>query len=141
MSAAVSAWAGLAAGRSVDLDAKLDLVRGRNQDSGDALPRLAPRRTTLGVNLVQDGWTARLEVKHSSAQTRVPSTDLATPGWKVVNLSASWALRLGEHDAMLFVKLQNAGNSLAYSASTISTVRPLAPLPGRGLTVGVRLAF
>ena len=134
-------WRLLAGSRSVDLDAKFDMVRGRDQSSGEALPRLAPRRATLGVNWVQGGWMARLEVKHSSAQTRVPSTDLATPGWKVVNLSASWALRLGEHDAMLFVKLQNAGNSLAYSASTISTVRPLAPLPGRGLTVGVRLAF
>ena len=90
---------------------------------------------------MQDGWTARLEIKHASAQARVPSTDLATPGWTLVNLSASWAVRVGEHDAMLFAKLQNASNTLAYSASTIATVRPLAPLPGRGLTVGVRLAF
>ena len=134
-------WRVLAGTRNVDLDAKLDLVRGRNQDSGQPLPRLAPRRATLGMTLVQDGWTARVEVQHASAQARVPNTDVATPGWTLVNLSATYALSLGERDALMFAKLHNVGNTLAYSASTIGTVRSLAPLPGRGLTVGARLTF
>ena len=134
-------WRVLAGTRNIDLDAKLDLVRGRNQDSGQPLPRLAPRRATLGMTLVQDGWTARVEVQHASAQARVPNTDVATPGWTLVNLSATYALSLGERDALMFAKLHNVGNTLAYSASTIGTVRSLAPLPGRGLTVGARLTF
>ena len=134
-------WRLLEGARRVDLDAKLDLVRGRNQTSGEPLPRLAPVRATLGVSVVQGAWTARAEVQRASSQTRVPATDVATPGWTLVNLSASVALGLGERDALLFAKLHNVGNTLAYSASTIGTVRPLAPLPGRGLTVGARLAF
>jgi iron complex outermembrane receptor protein len=134
-------WRALEGVRSVDLDARLDIVRGSNQVSGEALPRLAPRRATLGVNLVQGGWTARAEIQHASAQTRVPSTDLTTSGWTLVNLSASYMLNLGQRDALLFVKLHNVGDKLAYSASTIGTVRSLAPLPGRGLTAGLRLAF
>ncbi len=134
-------WRAMEGVRTVDLDTKLDIVRGSNKDSGEALPRLVPRRATVGVNLVQGAWTARAEVQHASAQDRVPATDVATPGWTLVNLSASYALILAERDALLFVKLQNVGNKLAYSASTIGTVRALAPLPGRGLTVGLRLAF
>ncbi len=134
-------WRALAGARTVDVDARLDFVRGRNEDSGEALPRLAPRRATVGVNLVQGGWTARAEVQQANAQNRVPSTDVATPGWTLVNLSASYLLNLGPRDALLFVKLQNVGNKLAYSASTIGTVRSLAPLPGRGVTAGLRMAF
>ena len=134
-------WRALEGARTVDFDAKLDSVRGNNEDSGEALPRLAPRRATLGVNLLQGAWTARAEVQHASAQTRVPAGDVATSGWTLVNLSATYALNLAERHVLLFVKLQNVGNKLAYSASTIGTVRALAPLPGRGLTAGLRLAF
>jgi iron complex outermembrane receptor protein len=132
------AWTGV---RTVDIDAKLDLVRGSNEDSGEALPRLAPRRATVGVNVVQGGWTARVEVQHASAQTRVPSTDTATASWTLVNLSAGYMLNMGRRDALLFLKLQNVGNELAFSASTIGTVRTLAPLPGRGVTAGLRVTF
>ena len=134
-------WRAMEGVQTIDLDAKLDVVRGIDKDSGEALPRLAPRRVTIGVNLIQGKWTARADVQHASSQDRVPATDVATSGWTLVNLSASYALNLVERDALLFVKLQNVGNKLAYSASTIGTVRPLAPLPGRGLTAGLRLSF
>lgn len=134
-------WRAMAGVRTVDVDARLDIVRGSNVDSGDALPRLAPRRATMGVTLQQGAWTVRAEVQHVSAQDRVPATDSVTAGWTLVNLSASHALNLGAREALLFVKLQNVGDRLAYSASTIGTVRALSPLPGRGLTAGLRLSF
>ncbi len=135
------AWRAMEGVRTIDLDAKLDIVRGSNEVSGEALPRLAPRRATVGVNLVQGAWTARAEVQHASAQSRVPAADVATSGWTLVNLSASHALSLADREALLFVKLQNVGNKLAYSASTIGTVRSLAPLPGRRLAAGLRISF
>ena len=71
----------------------------------------------------------------------MPSTDEATAGWTLVNLSTSFALNLGTQEALLFAKLQNTANTLAYSAATTGTLRRLAPLPGRGLTLGLRVAF
>ena len=127
--------------RNLDIDAKLDLVRARNLDTGEALPRQPPLRATVGVNWQQGAWTARAEVQRASAQTRVPSSAEATAGWTLVNLSASYALNLGTQEALLFAKLQNAGNTLAYNASTPGTLRKLSPLPGRGLTLGLRVAF
>lgn len=134
-------WRLMAGPHVVDLDAKLDAVRGRNVNRDEPLPRLPPLRATIGLNLAHGAWAARAALQRSSAQTRVPSTDLATAGWTIVNLSASHTLKLGQREALLFAKLLNAGNQLAFGATTTGTLRPLAPLPGRALSVGVRLAF
>ncbi len=138
---AEATWRAWAGSSNIDIDAKLDLVQASNLDSGEALPRQPPLRATVGLNWHQGAWMARAEVQRASAQTRVPSSDEATAGWTLVNLSASYALSMGAQEALLFAKLQNAGNALAYSAATTGTLRKLSPLPGRGLTLGLRVAF
>ncbi len=132
------AWAG---GGNVDIDAKLDVVRATNLDTGEALARQPPWRATLGVNWQQGAWSARAEVQRASAQHRVPSTDEATAGWTLFNLSLGYAMNFGKQDALLYAKLQNIGNTLAYNAGTTGTLRRLSPLPGRGVTVGARVTF
>ena len=134
-------WRVLEGPRSLDLDARFDIVRGTDRSNNEPLPRLAPQRATVGLTLAQGGWTARAEVQHASDQSRVPSTDVATEGWTLFNLSASYALSRGASDALLYAKLLNVGNTLAYSAGSTGTVRPLAPLPGRALSVGLRMSF
>ena len=73
-------------------------------------------------------------------------------GWRAMKAEADipgdrweqerrWALRMGPTDGLLFLRLNNVGNELAYNATSIATVRPLAPLPGRGLMLGLRLSF
>ena len=123
------------------VDARLDWVRGRNQDSGEPLPRLAPLRATLGLEVGQGGWSARAEIQHARRQTDVPASEQPTAGYKLVNLSVRYRLPLGPGDALLFVKLHNAGNQLATNASTTSTLRALSPLPGRALSTGVRFTY
>ncbi len=127
--------------RTLDVDAKFDWVRGRDLTHGEALPRLAPQRSTLGLNLQQGAWTARAEVVRASAQTRVPDTDVPTPGYTLLNLAATLALGSDQRGAVLFLKVQNLGNTLAFNAGSIGTVRPLAPLPGRGVSAGLRMSL
>ena len=134
-------WRVLQSSRTVDLDARLDLVRGSRSDTGEPLPRLAPLRAAVGVTVTQGAWSGRVEVQHASAQERVPSTDTATPGWTLLNLSTSYRIARGEREALLFARLTNVTDRLAYSASAIGSVRALSPLPGRGLMVGVRASF
>jgi len=71
----------------------------------------------------------------------VPSGDEPTPSYTLVNLAASYKLRMARTEGFFFARLNNLTNELAYNAATIGTVRPLAPLPGRGLMVGLRLTF
>jgi iron complex outermembrane receptor protein len=125
----------------LNVDGRADWVRAQNLASGEPLARIAPVRTTVGLNWLQDRWTARAEVQTAQRQNRVPSNATATPGWTMVNLSANYKVRVGEADGMLFAKLHNIGDQLAYNASTIETVRPLAPLGGRALMLGLRMAL
>ena len=134
-------WRVLDGPQQVDVDGKFDLVRAENRSTGEPLPRIAPARLTLGTTYTLAGWSARAEVQRVARQTRVPSDDVPTDGYTLVNLSASYKLRLSSADALLFARLDNVGNKLAYNAATINTVRDLAPLPGRRLMAGVRVAF
>ena len=134
-------WRALEGPRTLDLDGKLDSTRATNLDSGEPLPRIAPLRATLGATLAQGPWSARAEVEHAARQSRVPADDTATGAYTLVNLSASYKLKLGGNEGLLFAKLTNVGNTLAYNASTIATVRALSPLPGRGLMAGLHVTF
>ena len=134
-------WRLLDMGQTLDLDGKLDLMRATNEASGQALPRIPPTRVTLGLNWSWGDWSARAEAVYAAAQDRVPTDDPSTPAYTLVNLSASWRLRLQGADGLLFLRVNNVGNELAYNATTIATVRPLAPLPGRGVMAGLRLNF
>jgi iron complex outermembrane recepter protein len=124
---------------TLDLTAKLDLTRGRNADTGEALPRIAPMRLRLGLDGARGPWGARVEIDHAARQDRVPATDVATAGYTLVHLSV--ARRLGDGGALWFLRLDNATDRLATSASSLQTVRGLSPLPGRSIKTGVRVAF
>ena len=126
---------------TLDLSGKLDLTRASHADTGEALPRVAPMRLNLGLNASSGPWSGRIELDHAARQNRVPATDVATAGYSMVNLSLSRRFNLASTDAMWFLKLGNLGDTLAYSASAIQTVRDLAPLPGRSIKTGIRVAF
>lgn len=126
---------------TVGVTGKLDLTRGSNADTGEPLPRLAPLRAVVGLDTGYGAWGGRVEVDHAARQSRVPSDDVATPGHTIVNLSLSRKFTLSGTSGLWFVQLQNVGDTLAYNAASIQTVRDLSPLPGRALKVGMRIGF
>ena len=130
-------------GWTLGLDGKLDYTRATNLDTGEALPRVAPLRALVGLGVESGPWNARLEVDGAAKQDRVPSTDVPTGGYALVNASLSRRFAVGSsgNNALWFLKLGNLGDRLAYSASTVQTVRDLSPLPGRSIKTGVRVSF
>lgn len=132
-------WQGIAG--QFDAEGSVDVVRGDNLSAGEPLPRLPPLRATAALAWHREAWQARAEVQRAMRQTRVPADDTATPGWTMVNLSAAYRLAAAGSDTLLFVRLNNLGNALAYNASSIATVRSIAPLAGRSLTAGMRVTF
>lgn len=128
-----------AAGFTLDLSGSLDTVRGDNLDRGEPLPRLAPARARLGAEAASGPWRGGVQVRHAARQDRVPATDAATPGWTQLDLWGGWNFALGRgREAQLTVKLANATDELAYNAGTVATLRGLAPLGGRALSVALR---
>ena len=134
-------WRLLEGAHQLDLDGTLDTMRATNEATDQPLPRIPPVRLTLGLNWRLGDWMARIEGTHAAAQDRVPTDDPSTPAYTIVNLSASYRLRISGADGLAFLRINNIGNELGYNATTIATVRPLAPLPGRGVMVGLRLSF
>lgn len=134
-------WRVLDAAQRVDLTGKLDLTQAINLDTDQPLPNIPPLRMNLGVNWSMGGWAARAEVSYAAAQNKVPTFDPTTPSYTIVNLSGSYKFQLGGSEGFVYLKLNNLTNELAYNATTIDTVRPLAPLPGRGVLLGLRLGF
>ncbi|HVK31126.1 MAG TPA: TonB-dependent receptor, partial [Burkholderiaceae bacterium] len=126
---------------SIDLTGALDLVRGTNRATGEPLPRLPPLRARVGLEASQGPWTAGLTVRHLARQSRVPATDVATPGATLVDASLSWRQRWGEADTLVFLRLDNLGDELAFNAAALRSARELSPLPGRSATVGFRVAW
>ncbi len=127
---------------TLDASGKIDLTRGKNLDNGEALPRIAPLRATLGLDAAQGLWSSRAEVEYAARQTHVPSTDRSTPGYAIVNLALNRRFSWGDTtDGLVFLKVTNLGDRLAYNASSIDTIRGLSPLPGRAVKVGMRVAF
>jgi iron complex outermembrane recepter protein len=126
---------------SLDLTGALDLVRGSNRATGEPLPRLPPLRARIGVEAAQGPWTAGLTLRHLARQTRVPATDVATPRATLVDGSLSWRQRSGAVDAMVFLRLDNLGDELAFNAAALRTARELTPLPGRSASLGLRVAW
>lgn len=129
-------------GVRLDLSGKLDLTRGRNADTGESLARIAPMRITVGVDAHWGLWSARTELDHAARQDRVPSTDTATAGYTLVNLAVNRRFTFGErNDGLVFIKVMNAGDKLAYNAASTETIRGLSPLAGRSVKAGMRVAF
>jgi iron complex outermembrane receptor protein len=126
---------------ALDLTGALDLVRGSNRATGEPLPRLPPLRARVGLEASQGPWTAGLTVRHLAKQTRVPATDVATPSATLVDASLSWRQRWGEADALVFLRLDNLGDELAFNAAALRSARELSPLPGRSATLGLRVAW
>ncbi|MDC8786931.1 TonB-dependent receptor [Roseateles koreensis] len=133
--------AAVAPGALLTLSAQLDGVRGTNEASGEPLPRLAPLRASFTVEAQQGPWSGRVEWHLVARQDRVPALDTPTAGYGMLKASIARQFMLGQSDALWYLKLDNLTNRLAYSATSVPTIRDLSPLPGRSLHAGIQIRF
>jgi len=123
----------------LDLSALADTVRATDLDRGTPLPRIAPMRLQLGLDLASGPWSLGLGVRHAARQDRVADGDRPTPSSTLWNAWASWRLPLAGVDATAFLRLDNLTDQLAYNATAVPTIRDLTPQGGRAVTAGIRL--
>lgn len=129
--------------QTLDLALRWDTVRADNTSTGQPLPRIAPMRTGATLLWAQGAWSARLGVDQIAAQERVPIGQLASDGYTLWNAAMTWRMQQGRSNLLWFARLENIGDTLAYSASSIltQTAPGKAPLPGRSLKAGLQLSF
>lgn len=134
---------GAKAKQTLDLELKADLVRATNETTGQALPRIAPLRLGAALQWKEGPWGARVGMDHYSAQSRVPTGDRSTTAYTFWNANATYRMTVGPTSLLWFVRLENIGNQLAYSASSVltQTAPNRVPLPGRGMRVGLQASY
>jgi iron complex outermembrane receptor protein len=126
-------------GGELDLKLKADYVQATNQDSGQPLPRIAPLRLGAGLEYRFNAWSAALDVEHAARQGRVSANELPTDGYTLVNANLSYRFKSAGANWDAFARANNLLN--AEARNHVSFVKDVAPMPGRGVLVGLRALF
>ena len=104
------------------------------------LPRLVPWRAGAELRWESEHWRAGLGAIRYARQDRVAEFETETPGYTLVNANLAWHLDSAGGNALeLFVDGTNLLDEEARPHT--SFLKDLAPLPGRGISAGVRLFF
>jgi iron complex outermembrane receptor protein len=106
--------------------------------SGQALPRIPPRRIGLGLEWDQGPWAAGLSWLHAAAQTDIADFETATAGYDDLGLELSY--RFGSKPARSWELFARAANLLDEEIRNHgSSLKHQAPHAGRNFTLGARL--
>lgn len=129
--------------QTLDLQLRGDLVRSTNRATGQPLPRMAPLRAGAMLVWAQGAWGAQLGFDHAARQDRVPPGERVTEAHTLWKAALTWRTKAGGCSLLWYTRLDNAGNKLAYTASSIltQTAPGKSPLPGRSVKLGVQATF
>ena len=129
---------------TVDLALRADMVKATNLNTGQWLSRIPPMRLGATLKYASGPFGANFGVDYSATQKSVPVGDRAAAANTRLNAGASYRVKAGPINTLLYARLDNITNTLAYSPTSIltSTAFPNAPpLPGRNLKVGLQASF
>ena len=113
-----------------------DLVRARLAEGGH-LPRIPAARLGVRVDASWRGWEGLAEWVQVARQDRTTAYETATGSYGMLNLMASY--RFSGSPLELTLKAENLTDRLGYAHT--SAIKQAAPLKGRNLSVGLRMAF
>ena len=116
-----------------------DTVRAR-LEGGGLLPRIPATRAGLRLDGNWNAWDGQIEWVQVARQNRVAEFESTTPGYGMLNLGVSYSSRFaGGTPWQVYLKANNLTDRLAYAHT--SFIKNAAPLMGRNITVGVKVAF
>lgn len=128
-----------AGGLHMDLTFGGDYVRARLADSGEPLPRIPPMSGNLGLSLHRDRLRAYAEVYRAQRQSRTADFETPTDGYTLLSAGVSYRLFVAGRVLDLSLRGRNLTNEEA--RNHVSFLKDDVTLPGRDLSLGVRLAF
>ncbi|MCP4897207.1 MAG: TonB-dependent receptor [bacterium] len=125
--------------RHLHLEFTYDQVHAELRDSGEALPRMPPRKANLALVYLGDAMNARLEGVWVDEQDRVSDLETSTPGSTIVNASISYRLFRGGLMHQFILRGRNLADEATYNH--VSFLKEVAPLPGRDVSLVYRMLF
>lgn len=129
----------LAGERLCYLELRADYVRAENRSTDEALPRIPPLRLGGGLVYRQKALSARIDYRHIFRQNRTATLETPTEGYDDLSASVQYEFQTRQVTWTAFVKGTNLTNAEQRVHS--SFLKDVTPLPGRGVTLGLRAAF
>ncbi len=125
--------------RDLFLELRGDYTQAENGDTGIPLPRIPPLR--LGGALVYNTnrLSARVDYRYVFEQDRVAALETRTPGYPDLTASVQYQFATGPVGWTAYVRGTNLTN--AEQRSAVSFLKDVTPMPGRGVTFGLRASF
>lgn len=125
--------------RNFGISAFGDMVRAR-LDGGGRLPRVPAARAGVRFDAHWAAWDGYVEWVQVARQGRVAAFESATPGYEMLNLGVSYNGHLSSGAPwQVYLRANNLTDRLAYAHT--SFIKKAAPLMGRNIAVGVKVAF
>ena len=121
----------------LNLVTKFDIVRAKNTTTGDNLPRISPPRLSAGLEYQKDKWSTDVEVQYVTNQTKTAPNENRTDAYSLVNAGYSYDLTSDRFAVNLFARVRNIFDVEA--RNHVSTLKEIAPLPGRNFILGAQL--
>ena len=117
-----------------------DTVRAKLNGGNGLLPRIPATRAGVRLDANWQAWEGQVEWVQVARQTRVAEFETATPGYSMLNLGVSYNGQFSSGTPwQVYLKANNLTDRLAYAHT--SFIKNAAPLMGRNVTVGVKVAF
>ena len=115
-----------------------DRVRAERDDGGN-LPRIPAARFGSDLTWTGDAWRGGIGAVHTRPQNATDTFETPTDGYTLVNANLGYAFQTGDNYWEAFLQGSNLTNQEARLATSV--VKDAVPLPGRSISVGVRLLF
>lgn len=118
-----------------------DTVRATQTTDDEALPRTPPLRYGAKLDYENGALSAGLAVRRAQAATHLAPGESATAGYTLLTAHLGYLFTTGANRPSyeLFARGTNLTNATAREHT--SFLKAFAPLPGRGVLIGVRLLF
>lgn len=116
-----------------------DTVRAVQTTDDEPLPRTPPLRYGAKLAYHDDRWAFDVEARRTTSQRRIAANESETPAYTLLNASVSYLIPAGTVSYELFARGHNLTDTDAREHT--SFLKEFAPLPGRGVTLGLRVTF
>jgi iron complex outermembrane recepter protein len=123
----------------VDVEFGADFVRAELRDTGEPLPRIPPRRYRLGFHYRGERLSGIVEGLRVEEQDRVASFERPTEGYTLLNASVGY--RFFTSRAVYDVLLRGTNLTDEEARNHVSFLKDLVPMPGRDVSLSLRLTF
>ncbi|MBL7714400.1 MAG: TonB-dependent receptor [Bdellovibrionales bacterium] len=124
-----------ALGGILEVDFKMDFVRGQDLTHRTNLPRMSPIRENLALEHRTNSLRSRLELSHNHRQTQSAPNETHTAGYFMTNISFEAPFNTSWGVLQTTLRLNNIFDVEA--RNHVSFLKDLAPLPGRNLILGI----